>query len=427
MRSIATLQSAASEMELKNSQDALRASEYVNRQLVQNLAAAVYTCDANGYITWYNKAAVELWGRKPVVGKDLWCGSWRIYRPEDGSMMSLDECPMAKALKGGKSVRGEEIIVERPDGVRHHILPHPDPIFDENGNVIGAFNMLVDITNLKKKEDALRHSEEQLKLLAKQLEQRVEDRTTELQQANAILSSKNKELEQFAFIASHDMQEPLRKITTYTSRLEKCTGDILDQTSQTYLGKIRDSSLRMMALLNDILNYSRLGYTDQEFVQTDLNTTLKNVLSDFEVMIEDKHAVIRIGALPVVPAIPLQMNQLFHNLVSNSLKFCNTQEPCQLSMTSRTLTGREVSDRHLEEERPYCEILIKDNGIGFRQEFAETIFNIFRRLNSRDKYEGSGIGLAICRKIAMVHKGEIYADSAADKGTTIHVILPLRR
>ena len=405
--------------------EALRKSEYLHQQLVQSLAAAVYTCDADGFITFYNKAAADLWGREPEIGKDLWCGSWKIFSPKDGSPVSLDHCPMAKALKGGESVRGEDIIVERPNGERRNIMPYPDPIFDADGNVIAAVNMLVDITGLKQTENQLRESEKQYKQVAAELEKRVEERTKDLREANVALRRTNAELEQFAFIASHDMQEPLRKIKTFSLRLAKKNGDSLDESGKQYLSKIKSSADRMEGLINDVLNYSRFLYSDEQFVKTDLNEVLKNILNDLEIVIEEKKAVIQAEDLPSVTAIPLLMNQLFHNLISNSLKFCKDTEPCKLFITSRALPAKEVAQRKLREDLSYCEIIFKDNGIGFEQEFAETIFNIFKRLNTREKYAGSGIGLALCRKIINTHQGEIFAQSEVNEGTAIHIILPV--
>lgn len=126
----------------------------LSQQLLQALPAAVYTCDASGYIQLYNKAAVELWGREPVIGEDLWCGSWKIYR-EDGTPLALDECPMAITLKEGKRVEGEEIIIEKPNGERRHIMPYPQPIFDDSGMIVGAINMLLDITDKKESEKGI--------------------------------------------------------------------------------------------------------------------------------------------------------------------------------------------------------------------------------------------------------------------------------
>lgn len=399
----------------------------IQRQLIETLAAAIYTCDADGCITFYNKAAVELWGREPEIGKDLWCGSWKIFRPENGEPMALDECPMAKALKEGKSIRGEEIIVERPDGIRRNILPHPDPIFDDNGHVVAAVNMLVDITELKSTENELRKSEETLKQLTKDLEKRVEERTAQLIKTNNSLMNANRELEQFAFVASHDMQEPVRKIKTFTSRLAKRSDSVLDEVSKEYLRKISISSERIEHLIHDILHYSRLDHEDSRFVLTDLNEILYNVLCDLELTIEEKKAIIEVsGELPVLKAIPLQITQVFNNIISNSLKFCNTSYTCKIVIASRSISGEEASRWNLDASNSYFEITFADNGIGFNSNYAEAIFNIFKRLNPKDSYDGSGIGLSVCRKIVTAHSGHIFAESEIGKGTVFHVILPGR-
>ncbi len=144
--------------ERKQDQEALRLSQNRYRELIQSLPAAVYTCDAEGRIQLYNQAAVRLWGREPEIGKDLWCGSWKIYRP-DGTPLPLDQCPMAVTLREGRAVRGEEIVIERPDGTKRHVLPHPEPIRDASGAVIGAVNMLIDVTERKQLDDHLRESE----------------------------------------------------------------------------------------------------------------------------------------------------------------------------------------------------------------------------------------------------------------------------
>ncbi len=415
-----------SEIEQKCANLELRESEYRNRQLVQNLAAAIYTCDVSGYITSYNKAAVGLWGREPEIGTDLWCGSWKIYEPDGVTPMPLDSCPMAITLKEGCPVRGVEILVERPDGKRRNVMPYPDPICDEKGNLVAAVNLLVDITDLKQKENALKESQEQYKLIAKELEERVAERTKDLDEANRNLQHINAELEQFAFIASHDMQEPLRKIKNFTNRLELKMKDSLDEVAVSYIDKIKISSERMTRLINAILNYSRVVNLDEQFGQIDLNKVLEEVTDDFELNIEQKKAIIKSTQLPVIKAIPLQMDQLFHNIVSNSFKFCRDETPCELNITSRALTPEEVVAHNLDADVPHCEIIFKDNGIGFRQDFADNIFRIFERLNGRDKYEGTGIGLALCRKIVNIHRGNIFAISNINDGTAIHVILPMK-
>jgi signal transduction histidine kinase len=404
--------------------DELQESNYRHRQMVQNLAAAIYTCDANGYIKFYNKAAVELWGREPEIGKDLWCGSWKIFEPDGVTPLPLDSCPMAVALKEGRPVRGKEIIVERPDGRRINVMPHPDPILDSSGCVVEAVNMLVDITDLKKKENALLVSEERYKQIAEELEKRVQERTADLRQANLALQQSNEELEQFAFVASHDMQEPLRKIKHLAHRLEGNTGVVLNDVAKSYLSKIKASSDRMTHLIKGILEFSRIDQHKQ-FEETDLNKILQSTMDDLELRIEEKKAHIESAQLPVVQALPLLMTQLFHNIISNSLKFCEANRPCKISIRTGTLSTTDVAKHDLDITRSWCELVFIDNGIGFGDEYKESIFQIFERLNTREAYDGAGIGLALCRKIVVMHQGKIFAESKSDEGTAIHVILPV--
>jgi light-regulated signal transduction histidine kinase (bacteriophytochrome) len=193
------------------------------------------------------------------------------------------------------------------------------------------------------------------------------------------------------------------------------------------LDKIKSSASRLEGLINDLLNYSRLGYTDAEFVETDLNVVMDRTLNDFELVTEEKSAFVRRSELPVVKAIPLQMNQLFHNLIGNSLKFSKGNSACQLRISSSVLLPVRIAEIGLNRSVKYTEVIIEDEGIGFDQEFAQSIFKIFKRLNSQDKYPGSGIGLALCQKIVNVHKGKIFATSEAGKGTSMHIVLPVER
>ena len=404
-------------------------------QILRHLPAAVYTCDRDGYINMYNDAAVKLWGRTPELGKDLWCGSWKIWQTDGVTPVSLDTCPMAVALKKGKSVRNIEIIVENPDGTKRHILPHPDPILNELGEVVGAVNMLMDITDLKKSEKALRASEQALreseskyKSLAAELEKRVVERTEELNEANTQLNRSNKELEQFAFVASHDLKEPLRKIQTFAELLYSKNKDVLNAEAQLYLDKISTSSQRMSRLINGLLAFSLIKKSGNEYEETDLGDVMKNVRNDFEVLIQQKGVSLKVGTLPTIDAIPLQMNQLFFNLIGNALKFTVEGRRPEIEVSSRLLSIDEIADKpNLDSSRAYYEIMVKDNGVGFDPQYAEKIFEIFQRLNARTAYDGTGIGLTVCHKIVHNHNGLIYSKGEENIGANFFVLVPVKQ
>jgi signal transduction histidine kinase len=264
------------------------------------------------------------------------------------------------------------------------------------------------ITRLHKNAvEVLQHSSEEL-------EKKVKERTAELQR-------KNNELEQFAYIASHDLQEPLRKIRTFSELLQKS----LEKGTpvNNYFDKIQSSAIRMTNLIKDVLNYSRLSNIDDIFVDVDLNFTLQNVKTDLELLIEQKKAVINCDTLPVIKGIPSQLQQLFNNLIGNSLKFCDKQPLITIQVSA--LSDKEVLNYpDLKPETSYILLTFKDNGIGFEQQFAERIFTIFQRLNERKVYGGTGIGLALCKKITENHNGLISAKGSLNEGATFTIILP---
>ena len=186
----------------------------------------------------------------------------------------------------------------------------------------------------------------------------------------------------------------------------------------------------MSLLINDVLNFSRITHMENMFVKTDLNQILDNTLKDFDLLILEKDASVRIGNLPVVEAIPSQINQLFCNLVGNALKFSKIGEPASLSISSRILPPEETENEfnlsfNLNNQLSYSEIIFKDNGIGFEQQFAGQIFSIFERLNSQDQYSGTGIGLTLCQKIVQHHHGGIRAEGKEGEGAIFYVLLPL--
>lgn len=241
----------------------------------------------------------------------------------------------------------------------------------------------------------------------------------QLKSANELLLRKNEELEQFAYAASHDLQEPLRKVTTFARMLEKSWGEN-PQSASRYIEKIIQSSDRMSELIKGVLTFSLLSRKDG-FEKTDLNSIINNILTDLELLIEQKGAKIICTKLPLIEAIPSQMNQLFYNLISNSLKFARMDTPPVIEISCDPIS---VKGSGVNEGLMYYRITVKDNGVGFNQNYADKIFQMFQRLNSRHEYSGSGIGLAIVKKITGYHQGLIEAESVEGYGSKFHVVLP---
>jgi two-component system, chemotaxis family, CheB/CheR fusion protein len=266
--------------------------------------------------------------------------------------------------------------------------------------------------------------EQDLLSSSRELERQVEERTASLKESNASLHETNNNLEQFATIASHDLQEPLRKIRTFSAMLHEQHAAIIVGEAGELIHKISRSAERMSGLINDVLNFSRV-LDASVFVQVDLNGILRNVIEDFDLLIGQKKAIISQDRLPIIRAVPLQMNQLFYNLLGNALKFSKPDTPPEVHVSYRTLAPEELKPfPTLADNIPYCEILFQDNGIGIDEKYAAQVFVIFERLNSRDRFEGTGIGLALCKRIVLNHKGEIYLTSKKGRGTEFHILLP---
>lgn len=243
-----------------------------------------------------------------------------------------------------------------------------------------------------------------------------------LKQLNSELEKSNRDLEQFAYVASHDLQEPLRKIQIFSELSSKNWQ--AQETAKQYLDKIHSSANRMSELIKAVLNYSRLSKTGTVAADVDLNAVIVNLQADLELMIEEKKAIIKSDKLPVVKGIPLQLNQLFLNLFSNSLKF--TERQPEIKITSSLLSPEQVNELgFLKNGNGYVEIVFSDNGIGFDQQYASQIFSIFQRLHASDKYPGTGIGLALCKKIVENHAGQILVKSEKGTGTSFFIYLPI--
>jgi len=226
------------------------------------------------------------------------------------------------------------------------------------------------------------------------------------------LEQSNRDLQEFAYIASHDLQEPLRKVLAFGDRLANKYGDVLDETGRDYLKRMRDASQRMQTLINDLLTFSRVSTRAQPFIKVDLNTLIEGVISDLENQIDRTQGNVETGDLPTIEADPTQMHQLLQNLINNGLKFHQEDIPPIIQVSAKTTESE-------------CQIIVKDNGIGFDMQYLDRIFKPFQRLHSRIEYEGSGMGLAICRRIVERHSGEITAVSTLGKGSTFIATLPI--
>jgi signal transduction histidine kinase len=275
--------------------------------------------------------------------------------------------------------------------------------------------LLVMERSLREEIDLRKHAE-------KILEDKVKERTLELEKANQRLEESNNELHQFAFIASHDLQEPLRKIQTFSGlALDRSRGN--SEEIKPYLAKIFDSATRLRNLVTDLLQYSKI-YTDEEFSEIDLNLMIGEIMSDLELQIEVKHCTFEVSCLPVVEGIPFQIRQVFQNLLSNSIKFSLGNKACLISVTGERVAEKSF-DAPAAEDGAYCRLVVADNGVGFSNEFRDRIFEIFQRLKNRQAYEGTGIGLAIVKKVIERHDGIIDAWGKENEGARFTIVIPV--
>lgn len=381
----------------------LEQSEKNFRQMVkQSPVAMCIMLGPDHTVEIANDLMLDLWG-KPVESV--------MYRPIfDGLPDARDQG--LEALLDNVFNTGEPVIAnERPvnlirNGKEETVYQNfvYEPYRDASGEVVGVLAITIDVTP----QVLARHKIEEI----------VKQRTESLERKNA-------ELSQFAYIASHDLQEPARKISTFIDSLERSLPTDIDDKAKLYIKKIDRASSRMLTLIRDVLTMSQLSSEEDSFKTVNLNTVFKEVLADYELLIEEKQCKVEVGELPTIPAIPIQMSQLFGNLVSNALKFSREDTPLLIKIIHSSLSSDNIDSLHLKRGVTYSRIDFIDNGIGFEQQNAAQIFNIFQRLHGRSEYEGTGIGLAICKKIVENHGGQIFATSALDTGATFTIILPI--
>jgi PAS domain S-box-containing protein len=254
----------------------------------------------------------------------------------------------------------------------------------------------------------------------------ITDRKTaerQLRSYTAKLEQSNRELQEFAYVASHDLQEPLRKVQAFGDRLEKKYAAALSEEGRDYVNRMKNAAGRMQNLINDLLTFSRVATKTQPFQSINLKTITEEVVSDLEVRIEQTGGKVEIGDLPTLQADPLQMRQLLQNLIGNALKFHRAGDAPLVKVYAETVTAND--EMRAAADETFCRVVIADNGIGFDEKYLDRIFTVFQRLHGRMEYEGSGIGLAVCRKIVERHGGHINASSEEGKGATFFIDLPV--
>lgn len=364
--------------ERQEAEIALRDSEERFRHLVMSVKDyAFILIDTEGYVQSWNPGAEHIKGYRSeeIIGKHF-----SIFYPREAIDKGWPEQELLLARTRGRFE--DEGWRVRKDGSQFWANVVITPFKTDSGVLRGFWKITRDLTEPKMAEDRLRRS--------------------------------NKELEQFASIAAHDLQEPLRKVQAFGDRLQTRAGTALDAQSRDYLARMLVSATRMRSLINDLLAFSRVTTKAQPFARVDLAVLVREVITDLEVRIQQTGGRVDLGLLPVLEADPLQMRQLFQNLIANALKFRRPEEPPVITVES-TRAGS------------WWQICVRDNGIGFEEKYLDRIFEMFQRLHGKDEYEGTGMGLAICRKIIERHGGTITARSAPGAGATFILKLPVHQ
>jgi PAS domain S-box-containing protein len=369
-----------------------------------------------------NQAMLKVWGKGDSV----------IGKPLKDALPELTNQPFLRILSqiyetgepyAEQSARCELVV----DGVLQTFYFNftYKPLRNSKGEIYAILDMAVDVTDQVASRQNLEKSEERYRQLASELERRVQQRTEELHLANQELVISNNNLQQFAYAASHDMQEPLRKIQAFGSRLQTVYAKELDENGAFMLGRIQDASKRMSVMIDDLLAYSRLTTRETEFKPVALNEIVTYVLTDLEISIQEQNTEITVGQLPTVWGNTLQLTQLMQNLISNAIKYKHQDQLSKIRISSADADQEvlRILPKLLPDHAYIC-LEVADNGIGFDEIYLERIFQMFQRLHGRGEFSGSGIGLALCKKVVQNHHGYITARSTPGKGSVFIIYLP---
>ncbi len=392
----------------KRAEAALRDSDRWFRQLADSMPQIVWTARPDGYLDYFNQRWYEFIDGDQGYGDAGWLP---LLHPDDRQpcLAHWQHC-----LQTGEPYRFEFRLndVRQPGNYRWY-LALATAFQDADGTLLKWMGTCTDIHDQKTE--------------AERLEALVQERTEALRQANADLQRSNLNLTQFAYVASHDLQEPLRKIRAFGDMLLKRNADSLDEAGSDRIRRMQQAASRMNDLIQDLLSYSRVSTRQDTFQPVDLTDLLASVRSDLEVAIREQAATLSADPLPVVRGDATQLRQMLQNLISNSLKFSRQGVPPAVAVRYRTVLGAHVTGPNLplQPDAHYHEISVIDNGIGFDEQFSDRIFEAFQRLHGRAEYSGTGIGLAIVKKVVENHHGGVAVSSRESEGTTFRVYLPV--
>ncbi len=390
--------------EEKNFQNQLLEREQKFRLLADSMAQHVWTSDPKGELNYFNKSVLEYSG---LTLEQLTEYGWlQIVHPDDRER-NIKE--WRRCIK-----TGEDFLLEhrfrKQNGDYRWQLSRALPQKDKNGNITMWVGTSTDIQDQK--------------MFANELEKQVLERTKELNQNNLDLEKMNKELQAFAYISSHDLQEPLRKIQTFASQIIEKEYLNLTGSGKDKFQRMQKAANRMQHLIQDLLAYSRTSTEERNFEVAHLNNIIEQVKEDLKEELQQKNGTVETGEMCEVKVIPFQFRQLIYNLVSNSIKFTKGDNAPFIKITSEIAKGSKFNIGKLSKNQEYCHIKISDNGIGFDQEYSEKIFDVFSRLHGKEKFQGTGIGLAIVKKIVENHNGFIFAKGELNKGATFNIYIP---
>lgn len=362
--------------DLKQAQIKIEEERRMLRTVLDNAPVGMGITDAKGGIILDNGILEKIWRRRLSLDSIVDYSQCKAFWPETGELVKVEEWPAARAIKGETST--ETFDIEKFDGTRGALIVSATPIRDSDGRITGTVWTNQDISEIRDLELDLKRS--------------------------------NEELRQFAYVASHDLQEPLRMVTSYLGLLENKYADILDDRAKEYMGFAVEGGQRMRDLIDDLLSYTRVDSQGKPFTPVDMNAIASAVLKNLKSSIQFSNAQITIEDLPTINADGMQMAQLLQNLIGNAIKFCGGKRP-------------EVRVSYKENWREYV-FSVEDNGIGIDPEYQQRIFEMFYRLHCREVYEGTGIGLAVSKRIVERHGGRIWLESDGRNGSTFFFTIP---